>query len=219
MKKIILNLLRNFFPELFLFLKFQYLKRKPSDINEHLETLSKFAKSCNSIFETGVRGVVSSWALLYGISKNNSENKTFIMNDIDEINIFSILKIMNKLNINGEFIKGNNLDLNLSGKFDLVFIDTLHVYGQLKRELEKFSKIAEKYIILHDTTVDADKGEVVRLGLNVKNIVEQTSFKEEEIVKGLWPAVEEFLITNTNWILHKRYINNNGLTILEKVEI
>ena len=163
--------------------------------------------------------MVSSWALLYGISKNNSENKTFIMNDIDEINIFSIFKIMNKLNINGEFIKGNNLDLNLSGKFDLVFIDTLHVYGQLKRELEKFSKIAEKYIILHDTTVDADKGEVVRLGLNVKNIVEQTSFKEEEIVKGLWPAVEEFLITNTNWILHKRYINNNGLTILEKVEI
>ena len=60
MKKIILDLIRNLFPKLFLFLKFQFLKRKPSDINEHLETLSNYASRCNSIFETGVRGVVSS---------------------------------------------------------------------------------------------------------------------------------------------------------------
>jgi hypothetical protein len=216
MKKIVLNILRNSFPKLFLFLKYQYLKRKPSDINEHLQTLSNYASSCNSIFETGVRGVVSSWALLYGISKNNQENKTFIMNDIDEINTFSIITIMNKLNINGEFIKGNNLDLNLSKNFDLVFIDTLHVYGQLKRELQKFSKIATKYIILHDTTVDADKGEVIRLGLDINTIIKQTKFDKTEIVKGLWPAVEEFLNNNEDWFLSKRYINNNGLTILEK---
>ena len=69
MKKIILDLIRNLFPKLFLFLKFQFLKRKPSDINEHLETLSNYASRCNSIFETGVRGVVSSWALLHGLSK------------------------------------------------------------------------------------------------------------------------------------------------------
>ena len=82
MKKFILDLIRNTFPRFFLFLKFQYLKRKPSDINEHLETLSKYASDCNSIFETGVRGVVSSWALLHGISKNDSNIKTFVMNDI-----------------------------------------------------------------------------------------------------------------------------------------
>ena len=105
---------------------------------------------------------------------------------------------MNKLNINGEFIKGNNLDLDLSTDFDLVFIDTLHIYGQLKRELEKFSNIATKYIILHDTTVDADKGEVIRLALDINSIIEQTSFKKEEIVKGLWPAVEEFLNENND---------------------
>ena len=34
----------------------------------------------------------------------------------------------------------------------LVFIDTLHVYGQLKRELAKFAPVARTFIVLHDTT-------------------------------------------------------------------
>ena len=93
---------------------------------------------------------------------------------------------------------------------------TLYVYGQLKRELEKFSKVATKYIILHDTTVDADKGEVVRLGLDIETIIQQTNFEKAEIVKGLWPAVDEFLNSNEDWSLKKRYVNNNGLTILQK---
>ena len=37
--------------------KYNTLCKTPSDINEHLPTLEKYA----SIFETGVRGVISSW--------------------------------------------------------------------------------------------------------------------------------------------------------------
>ena len=132
------------------------------------------------------------------------------MNDIEMINTSSIRKVMDKLNIDGEFIKGNNLDLNLKQNFELIFIDTLHVYGQLKRELEKFSKVATKYIILHDTTVDADKGEVVRLGLDIETIIKQTNFEKAEIVKGLWPAVDEFLNSNEDWSLKK-----DTLTIMD----
>ena len=93
MKKFILDLIRNTFPRFFV-LEISIPKRKPSDINEHLETLSKYASSCSSIFETGVRGVVSSWALLHGISKNGSNIKTFVMNDIEMINTSSIRKVM-----------------------------------------------------------------------------------------------------------------------------
>jgi hypothetical protein len=38
----------------------------------------------------------------------------------------------------------------------------------------------------------------------------------EEIYKGLWPAVEEFLESNNDWYLVKRFTNNNGLTIIGK---
>jgi len=44
----------------------------------------------------------------------------------------------------------------------LVFIDTWHVYGQLKRELAKYAPLTKKYILMHDTTVDEWVGESVR---------------------------------------------------------
>jgi len=34
---------------------------------------------------------------------------------------------------------------------------------------------------------------------------------------GLWPAIEEFLKNNNDWVLHERFTNNNGLTILKKI--
>ena len=35
--------------------------------------------------------------------------------------------------------------------------------------------------------------------------------------KGLWPAIEEFLLESKEWIQHERFYNNNGLTILKRV--
>ena len=92
------------------------------------------------------------------------------------------------------------------------------MYGQLKRELEKFAPVTKKYIILHDTTVDADEGEVIRLNFNPDEIYEKTNIPIDELLKGLWPAVEEFVFDNKNWEIYKRYTNNNGLTILRRTE-
>jgi hypothetical protein len=58
--------------------KYNNLSRFPSDINEHLPTLYKYATECETILETGVRGCVSSWALVYGLLNNNSVNKATI---------------------------------------------------------------------------------------------------------------------------------------------
>jgi hypothetical protein len=58
----------------------------------------------------------------------------------------------------------NNLLLEFNETFDLTFIDTWHIYGELNRELEKFSKTTNKYIIMHDTTIDEWHGETIRNG-------------------------------------------------------
>ena len=47
----------------------------PSDINEHLPTLYKYAQECESVIELGVRGVISSYALVYGLVSNNKSKK------------------------------------------------------------------------------------------------------------------------------------------------
>jgi len=197
--------------------KFNNLCNTSSDINEHLPTLCNYAKECESVFETGVRGVVSSWAFVFGLLNNNHPNRRIFLNDIANCNIEELLSQTQNLPIKIDYAWQNNLTLNLDSTYDLTFIDTWHIYGQLKRELEKFSKITNKYIIMHDTTVDEWLGESIRCNWNVDEQSIQSGFPVDEITKGLWPAIDEFLQSNNEWVLHKRYYNNNGLTILRKI--
>lgn len=197
--------------------KFQIHSNSSSDINEHLPTLSKYASECESVFETGVRGCVSSWAFARGLLQNSSSNKRLFLNDIVVCDITELLCATKSLPIQIQFEWKNNLELDLSENFDLTFIDTWHVYGQLKRELQKFAPITNKYIIMHDTTVDEWQGETIRCGMNARDQSMFSGFPLEEINKGLWFAVQEFLNSNTNWVVHERFTNNNGLTILRRV--
>jgi len=196
-----------------------------SDIYEHLPTLSEYASKCESIIELGVRGVVSTYAFLNGLMNNNSPNKKLLMNDIDPCNIDEVLQFSEKLNINTSYCWINDLNMEVNENYDMTFIDTLHVYGQLKRELEKYSKITNKYIIMHDTTIDGEVGELYRSGytnnelINFANKISiKTGIPANELLIGLVPAINEFLRNNTNWVLERVYTNNNGLTILKRIQ-
>lgn len=197
--------------------KYEILCNANSDINEHLPTLYKYATECESIIELGVRGVISSFAFVYGLLNNNSNNKKILLNDISECNINELLSRTKGLKIDIDYKWINDLDLEITNNVDLTFIDTWHVYGQLKRELQKFSKVTNKYIIMHDTTVDEYYGETIRCNMNAKQQSLESGFPENEITIGLWPAVTEFLENNSNWKIKERFTNNNGLTILEKI--
>ena len=70
---------------------------------------------------------------------------------------------------------------------------------------------------MHDTTVDEYYGETIRCNMNAKQQSLESGFPENEITIGLWPAVTEFLENNSNWKIKERFTNNNGLTILEKI--
>lgn len=204
--------------------KYISLCDKPSDINEHLPTLHQLATECTSILELGVRGVVSSWAFVNGLLHSNGCNNVnkplLFLNDLEVCDISELLNTTKNLNIDIKHQWINCLDLDFTNEgntFDMVFIDTWHIYGQLKRELEKFSNISNKYIVMHDTTVDEYEGETIRCGFNAQQQSEESGFLIEEILQGLGKAIDEFLMNNPNWILKKKYTNNNGLTILERV--
>lgn len=191
----------------------------PSDINEHLPTLFEYSKQCESVIECGVRGIVSSWAFIYGLLNNEKNKKKIIMNDIYDFNFNEVERLTKNTNILIEKIIINDLNLELNENYDMVFIDTFHVYGQLKRELNKFSKITNKYIIMHDTEVDAINGEYLRIQScmpDIKELSISTGIPVEEIKCGLRPAINEFLEENKNWVVHQHFTNNNGLTILKK---
>jgi hypothetical protein len=204
--------------------KYRELCDTPSDINEHLPTLFYYSSQCQSAIELGVRGVVSTYAILYGLFLNNSNKKKLLLNDITPCNITDIIEISNELEIDLNYQWLNDLEMNITENYDLTFIDTFHVYGQLKRELDKFSKITNKYIIMHDTTVDEQYGEIIRMfpyqeryNNEAQHMSKITNIPENELLIGLCPAIEEFLDSHPEWTLCKRYNNNNGLTILEKI--
>jgi len=199
--------------------KYTQLCHTPGDIDQHLPTLYKYAKECTQILETGVRGCVSSWALVNGLLHNEQPDgkRYMLLNDINECDISGFLQCTKNLDIQVEYRWINNLDLTLEQKVDMTFIDTWHVYGQLKRELAKFAPITKKYIIMHDTTVDEIMGETIRNGWNAEKQSLETGIPVEEILTGLGKAIDEFLLENSDWVLKEKFTNNNGLTILSRI--
>ena len=191
----------------------------PSDIFEHLPTLRKYASECGSVLELGVRKCVSSWALALGLLENGKKGGLLIMNDISRCDTTQIEACAKETGLEIRTIWANNLTIDLGRSVDMTFIDTWHVYGQLKREMAKFAPVTRKYIVMHDTTVDEWDGETKRNihKYDVQKQSEESGIPVEEIMKGLWPAIEEFLAANSDWVLDARWTNNNGLTILKRV--
>jgi hypothetical protein len=196
--------------------KYKDLCETPSDINEHLPTLHDLATQCQHVTELGVRGVISSWALLRGLP----EGGTLFMNDITSCDVSEIQHVAKtEKNVDITFVEGDDLKIDIPTETDMTFIDTWHVYGHLKRELARYAPITKKFIVMHDTTVDADHGETVRCRWNAERQSTTTGIPVDEITKGLWPAIEEFLAENVGtWELIKRYTNNNGLTIIKRID-
>ena len=190
---------------------------KSIDIIEHLPTLYKYATECETIIECGVRGCVSSWAFVNGLLNNNKKTKKILLNDVSSCDISELLKQTQYLPIDVSYQWVNNLNLNVESNYDMVFIDTWHVYGHLKRELNKFHSTTNKYIVMHDTTVDEIKGETLRLYLNSHQQSLETGYSIDEIECGLKKAITEFLKEHPEWEIHEKFANNNGLTILKKV--
>ena len=102
-------------------------------------------------------------------------------------------------------------------EYDMIFIDTWHVYGHLKRGLNKMHSFSKKYIVLHDTEVDGVYGESLRLGLNVEKQMTESGYSKEEICQGLQKAVIEFLQDHPEWKIKAHYTYNNGPTVLQRM--
>jgi hypothetical protein len=200
-------------------IKERYLRAKNthSDINEHIETFYKYAKKYRHITEFGVRSVVSSWGFLYGLYESQYDKKKLIGVDLEwHDNINSLKNLAQSNGIEYEFIQDDSIKVDIEDT-DILFIDTWHIYGHLKRELEKHHSKVKEYIMMHDTTVDEIYGETVRCVWNAEEQSKTSGYPIEEIKKGLGPAIDEFLIQHPEWKLHEKYKNNNGLTILKRI--
>lgn len=163
---------------------------KDTDIHEHLPLLAQLASECQVVVELGV-----GWA---------QSTRGFLRHDVElhsyEFNPLPGVRELFQSYQNA----GRRVTLHVADtrsveipECDLLFVDSLHVYEQVQKELELHASKAKKYIGFHDTTTFADSGEFGG--------------------RGIWAAIQEFIDAHPEWQLIERRTNNNGLTILKHV--
>jgi hypothetical protein len=162
----------------------------PSDIHEHVPTLYELASQCRHVTELGTRTGVSTTALLFA-----QPDKLVCYDKLKypQVERLRVLAGRTQFHIHQADVLAVEIEPT-----DLLFIDTFHVYEQLREELRRHGPKVQKYIVLHDTTTFGERGEI-------------------QGQRGLWPAVEEFLAQG-RFRLRQRFTNNNGLTVLEAVQ-
>lgn len=161
--------------------------RQDSDIHMHLPTLARLASECEHVTEMGVREAVSTRALLLAqpavLRCYDFKPKWDCWNRLLAVHGRTDLK----------FIEADTTQIVIEPT-EMLFIDTLHVYEQLKREFELHSESASKYIVLHDTVTFEERGELPE-------------------TRGLGAALEELLALG-RWEVREHFHYNNGLTVL-----
>ena len=189
--------------------KYSWAESEVSDINEHIPTLKKYAEGCDTVIEMGVRNIVSTWGLLA------AKPKKLISIDLYPPHLYGgdigeVYTAAKEVNVDFEFRVQSTLTNDIE-ECDFLFIDTLHTYEQLSQELPKHGNKAKKFLAFHDTETFGSKDEVRKeqlfgAGNNLNEGV------------GLQQAIDEFLMENPHWVIEKVFTNNNGLTILKRIE-
>jgi hypothetical protein len=195
-------------------LRFEEACNSPSDICEHVPLLYQLSKEVSSVIEIGMRGMVSSWGILQGLSESPSSYRSYIGIDIcapPSETLNAAQRLAHAYGIEFTFLQGNDMDIDIP-ETDCLFIDSLHTYCHLTYELEKFCPSVRKYIAMHDTSPPWE---------SVDDSEYHGDFSEypaciDRNKRGLWPAVEDFLQRHPEWKLVARYINCHGFTILER---
>ena len=179
--------------------KFNQLLHEPTDMREHMTTIKKYASRCKLIVEFGVYDCTSTWALIAGRPQKLTSYDLVRRQEVDEVE-----QAVSGSGTEFKFVTGDTAEIKIE-ETDLLFIDSMHTYGHLKKELALHSQKVSKFIVLHDTTTfgSIDQHSEHRLINGVLNTG-----------RGLWPAVEEFISVGSDWKVDQRFTNCNGLTIL-----
>jgi hypothetical protein len=179
--------------------RFEKVKLERRDISEHIDTLYEYALQCDTIVELGVNEGISTTAFVKAV-QDKPEIKFHNYDYMEPNPMFrQLLDMCEKEKVNINFTEADSRQIVIP-ECDLLFVDTLHIYEQLRDELTLHGNKAKKWILLHDTE----------------------TFKERGVVEGsmgLQAAVKEFIEKNAEWVVKKHYPNNNGLTVLERKNI
>lgn len=180
---------------------------RPSDISEHLETIRYYAAGYQHITEMGVRGGVSTWALL------SARPRRLVCYDILPIDMSEHARIAAMEHIDFEFRQADVIEATIE-ETDCILIDTWHTYSQLCAELQLHSPRVRNlgHIILHDTYTYGYIDEPAYPHSSAYAL----RYGKLSAKRGLRLALTEFINSSPEWRIVLDHHHNNGLTILRR---
>lgn len=120
------------------------------DMAPHIGTLTRLAQGAHVIVEFGVRGGVSTWALLDGLPQDGK------LISVDIVDCVVPPRVSN--DPRWTFIVGDDMSDAVRAKLpahaDLVFIDTSHEYEHTVAELTYTLTLTPDRIVMHDYVMD-----------------------------------------------------------------
>jgi hypothetical protein len=105
--------------------KYTQLCATTNDINEHLPTLRAYAARCSTVAEFGVRGIVSTWALLKGLAEGlvSDQEKRLVCVDVEAIlGIDEVALLAAEAGVELRFLQADSAKVELPFEVDLLFI-------------------------------------------------------------------------------------------------
>lgn len=146
------------------------------DMVDHVDQLKDLASQVKTIVEFGLRGGVSTWAMLDGLP----EDGNLIGVDIDPD---ALISRRVREDPRFTFIIGDSINVDLPKKVDLVMIDSSHEYEQTIQELLTTEKMHPRFIVLHDYYYREDD---CRVQEAVDGFVAYRSYRVEVIHPSRW---------------------------------
>lgn len=162
-----------------------------STVNEHWDAMQKYAGQCKGVVEYGTGHSTLAWL-----------NACVSVTTVDVEHHDWMDKLLQLAGGKLSFVHGSSLDVGPL-ECDLLYIDTLHTYDQLRQELHRHAGLCKKFIMMHDTEAfgypDA--------ALTVKYVPGD---------RGLWYAINQFLGAHGEWSLEEHFEHQFGLTVLSR---
>lgn len=168
-----------------------------SDISAHLPMLEYLAKQVYAVTEFGTRGCYSTSAFLSGCRGKVKSYDLHWNKDIDHL---YDLSQQGKLPCKWSFEQGDTLKVKPIEPTDMLFIDTLHTYGQVIGELNRHAHNVKKYLAFHDTSIYS----------------QGTVSVDRPDEDGILKAVNQFMERRPEWEEVYRVEYNHGLLVLER---
>lgn len=180
--------------------------QKGAAISAHLPRLRALASLAPFVVEFGVKRGASSSALLLGCDHVVS---------YDIVETAEARALAKAAGSRWEYRIQDSREAPIQ-PCDLLFIDSLHTFGQCDAELRRHADAVGRWLVFHDTVTFGSIGADGETGRHLWLYHAHPGQPVPTWALGIRPAIDALMIRDASWRIVAHYTDSHGLLVLER---